>query len=82
MGRFGNFFLTNGEPVYSKTIGGGAGAVVRYYFTNVSNTRTFNLSFTNAKMKLIGGDGGDFERNENQNEFHGRRHQGHAYRTE
>ncbi len=62
MGRFGNLFLTNGEPVYSKTVA--RGAVVRYYFTNVSNTRTFNVSFTGGKMKLVGGDGGAFERGE------------------
>lgn len=43
MGRFGNQLLVNGEPEYSITARGGD--VVRYYFTNVSNTRTFNLSF-------------------------------------
>lgn len=43
MGRFGNQLLINGEPAHTSTARGGD--VVRYYFTNVSNTRTFNLSF-------------------------------------
>ena len=43
MGRFGNLFLVNGEPDYELEVT--AGEVVRLYLTNVSNTRTFNLSF-------------------------------------
>ena len=43
MGRFGNVFLTNGEPDYGLELR--AGEVVRFFFTNASNTRTFNLSF-------------------------------------
>src|SRR5581483_5748541 len=44
MGRFGNVFLINGEPRY--TISVSRGEVVRFYLTNVSNTRPFNLSFS------------------------------------
>ncbi len=43
MGRFGNDFLVNGEPLYELDIE--RGEVVRFYFTNASNTRTFNVSF-------------------------------------
>ena len=46
MGRFGNLFLVNGEPDYELEVS--AGEVVRLYMTNVSNTRTFNLSFEGA----------------------------------
>jgi FtsP/CotA-like multicopper oxidase with cupredoxin domain len=59
-GRFGNLFLVNGEPDY--TSGVGQGEVVRYYLTNVSNTRTFNLSFSGARMKVVGSDVGNFEK--------------------
>ncbi len=43
MGRFGSEFLVNGEPLYELDVD--RGEVVRFYFTNVSNTRTFNVSF-------------------------------------
>ncbi len=43
MGRFGNLMLVNGEPEYELSVV--AGEVVRLYLTNVSNTRTFNVSF-------------------------------------
>jgi suppressor of ftsI len=62
MGRFGNVFLVNGEPDYRLSVR--QGEVVRFYFTNVSNVRTYNLSFDGARMKLIGSDGGRFEREE------------------
>jgi len=60
MGRFGNVPLINGEDLYRRTVR--RGWVVRYYLTNVSNTRTFNLSFDGAPMKLVGADIGRFER--------------------
>jgi FtsP/CotA-like multicopper oxidase with cupredoxin domain len=62
MGRFGNVLLVNGEPRYSLSVR--KGEVVRFYLTNVSNTRTFNLSFPGARMKIIAGDVGNFEREE------------------
>ena len=43
MGRFGNIFLVNGEPSYELDVK--RGEVVRFFFTNASNTRTFNVSF-------------------------------------
>ena len=60
MGRFGNLLLVNGEPRYSLSVK--KGEVVRFYLTNVSNTRTFNLSFPGARVKVIAGDVGNFER--------------------
>ncbi|HEY7611633.1 MAG TPA: multicopper oxidase domain-containing protein, partial [Gemmatimonadales bacterium] len=46
MGRFGNVLLVNGEPSYALAVR--RGEVVRFYLTNTSNTRVFNLSFPGA----------------------------------
>jgi len=56
MGRFGNLFLVNGSAEY--TLGVGQGAVVRFFLTNASNTRVFNVSIPGASIKLVGGDVG------------------------
>jgi len=60
MGRFGNVMLVNGEPRYALSVE--RGEVVRFFLTNVSNTRTFNLSFPGARMKVVAGDVGNYER--------------------
>ena len=68
MGRFGNVLLTNGEPEYGLETE--AGDVVRFHLTNVSNTRTFNLSFradgdpdgAPLPVKVVASDVGRFER--------------------
>ena len=60
MGRFGNLLLVNGEPEYRLTVA--RGEVVRFFLTNVSNTRTFNVSFGDAAIKLVASDVGKFER--------------------
>lgn len=60
MGRFGNTMLVNGETNYS--LQAKAGEVVRFYITNSANTRTFNVSIPGVKMKLVGADGGKYER--------------------
>ncbi|HEX3158377.1 MAG TPA: multicopper oxidase domain-containing protein [Gemmatimonadaceae bacterium] len=63
MGRFGNLFLVNGEPGWTATAR--RGEVVRFFLTNVSNTRTLNLSFgRGARIKVVGGDVGNYEREE------------------
>jgi len=62
MGRFGNVMLVNGEPRYALTVS--RGEVVRFFLTNVSNTRTFNLSFPGARMKVVASDVGNYEREE------------------
>lgn len=62
MGRFGNVLLTNGETRYELVVE--QGEVVRFYFTNVANVRPFNLSIPGVEMKLVGGDMGQYEREE------------------
>jgi FtsP/CotA-like multicopper oxidase with cupredoxin domain len=60
MGRFGNVMLVNGETRFS----GEAlvGEVVRLYLVNTANTRIFNFALRGARMKLVGGDSGRYER--------------------
>jgi len=60
MGRFGNTMLVNGETNYA--LQAKAGEVIRFYITNSANTRVFNLSIPGAKVKLVGADGGKYER--------------------
>jgi FtsP/CotA-like multicopper oxidase with cupredoxin domain len=60
MGRFGNVLLIGGEPDLSLTAK--AGEVVRLYLTNTANTRVFNVRLPGARMKLVGGDSGRYER--------------------
>ena len=60
MGRFGNVMLVNGEERYHATVD--RGEVVRFFITNVSNTRTYNLSFAGHAMKLVATDLSRFQR--------------------
>src|SRR5690349_19278784 len=60
MGRFGNVMLVNGAPGWSAHAH--QGDVIRFYVTNASNTRTWNLSFGGARTKVVGTDLGLFER--------------------
>jgi FtsP/CotA-like multicopper oxidase with cupredoxin domain len=62
MGRFGNTLLVNGQPELS--LQARRGEVVRFYMTNTANTRVFNVAFGGARMKLVGGDSGRYEREE------------------
>jgi FtsP/CotA-like multicopper oxidase with cupredoxin domain len=62
MGRFGNVLLMNGEPELSLTAR--RGEVVRFYLTDSANTRVFNVGVPGARMKLVGGDSGHYEREE------------------
>ncbi len=62
MGRLGNVLLTNGEQRYRLTVH--RGAVVRFAFTNSSSSRTYNLSFGGAPIKLLAGDQSRFEHEE------------------
>jgi FtsP/CotA-like multicopper oxidase with cupredoxin domain len=59
MGRFGNVFLTSGEP--DLRLSANAGEVVRLWLTNTANTRVFNVTLPGARMKLVGGDSGRVE---------------------
>ncbi len=62
MGRFGNVFLVNGEPRYQLDVK--RGEIVRFFLTNVSSARVYNVSFGGARMKVVGTDVGKFEREE------------------
>jgi len=60
MGRFGNVMLINGATPYSGEAA--VGEVVRLYLVNTANTRIFNIAVRGARMKLVGGDSGRYER--------------------
>ena len=60
MGRFGNVMMVNGQTHYRLTAR--KGEVVRFYLTDVANTRTFNLMFGGARMKVVASDVSRFER--------------------
>lgn len=60
MGRFGNVMLVNGETNYLLLVK--KGEVVRLYVTNAANTRPFNFVIDGARIKLVGADGGAYEK--------------------
>ena len=60
MGRFGNVMLVNGVPDYQ--IDAKKGDVVRYYLTNVANSRTFNVTFGSGRAKIVASDVSRYER--------------------
>jgi FtsP/CotA-like multicopper oxidase with cupredoxin domain len=60
MGRFGNVMLINGETAFSGEAA--VGEVVRLYLVNTANTRIFDFALPGARMKLVGGDSGRYER--------------------
>jgi FtsP/CotA-like multicopper oxidase with cupredoxin domain len=60
MGRVGNVLLVNGEPDYRLSVH--QGTVVRFFLINASSSRTYNLSFGGAPIKVVAGDIGRFER--------------------
>jgi FtsP/CotA-like multicopper oxidase with cupredoxin domain len=62
MGRLGNVLLVNGEPNWRMSAA--KGEVVRFYLTNTSNSRTWNLSIPGVRMKVVATDVGKFEREE------------------
>jgi FtsP/CotA-like multicopper oxidase with cupredoxin domain len=62
MGRFGNVLLVGGETDLS--LSAQLGEVVRFYLTNTANTRVFKVALPGARMKLVGGDSGRYEREE------------------
>ncbi|MBP2649003.1 MAG: Multicopper oxidase type 3, partial [Gemmatimonadetes bacterium] len=59
MGRFGNVMLVNGETAWNASAR--ANEPLRLHLTNVSNTRTFNLSFgSGARITVVSSDLGEF----------------------
>jgi suppressor of ftsI len=62
MGRVGNMIRVNAEPTYALDVP--QGAVVRFYLTNVASSRTFNVSFGDAPIKVVASDESRFEHEE------------------
>ena len=62
MGRFGNVMLVNGQTSYSLSVN--RGDVVRFFLTNVANSRTFNVVFDGAPIKIVASDVSKFERDQ------------------
>jgi FtsP/CotA-like multicopper oxidase with cupredoxin domain len=62
MGRVGSLVLVNGGA--RDTLHAHTGDVVRFYLTNVASSRTFNVSFGDAPMKVLASDVSRFEREE------------------
>ena len=60
MGRFGNVMLVNGATDYALEVR--RGDVVRFFLTNVANSRTFNVTFGGRPVKVIASDVSKFER--------------------
>jgi FtsP/CotA-like multicopper oxidase with cupredoxin domain len=60
MGRFGNVLLIGGETQQQLEIR--RGEVVRFGLTNTANTRVFKVALPGLRMKLVGSDGGRYER--------------------
>ncbi len=59
MGRFGNVMLVNGVTDYELSVE--RGSVVRFYLTNVANSRTFNVVFGGAPIKVVASDVSKYE---------------------
>lgn len=62
MGRVGNVALVNGEPDYALHLS--RGEVVRFYFTNVASSRTWNVSIPGVPLKVVASDQSRFEHEE------------------
>jgi FtsP/CotA-like multicopper oxidase with cupredoxin domain len=60
MGRFGNVMLVNGRSDYRLSVQ--RGELVRFYLANAANSRTFNVTFGGAPIKVVAGDVSKFER--------------------
>jgi suppressor of ftsI len=60
MGRFGNAFLVNGDTAFTLKVK--EGEVIRFYATNASSARVFNLEMSPLKsLDVIGADNGRYE---------------------
>ena len=62
MGRLGNVMLVNGETNYA--LSANKNETIRFYITNSANARPFNFTIEGAKMKLVGADGGAYEKDQ------------------
>lgn len=60
MGHYGNVMLVNGSDRY--VLSAKKGEVVRLYLVNAANVRPFRVAIPGARLKLVGGDNGAYER--------------------
>lgn len=60
MGHYGNVFLVNGSEDYS--LSAKTGEVMRLDVINAANARPYNFAITGARLKLVGGDNGGYEK--------------------
>lgn len=60
MGHYGNVLLVNGQENYS--IAAKTGEVMQLDVINAANARPFNFAIAGAKLKLVGGDNGAYEK--------------------
>lgn len=60
MGHYGNHIFING--IENFTMDAKAGDVLRLYLINSANARPFNFAIPKAKLKLLGGDSGAYEK--------------------
>lgn len=60
MGHYGNVMLTNGQENY--TLNAKTGEVMQLDVINAANARPFNFAIAGAKLKLVGGDNGAYEK--------------------
>ena len=60
MGRLGNVMMVNGQTDYR--LRAQRGEVIRFYLTNVANSRTFNVTFGGSPLKIVASDVGRYER--------------------
>ena len=60
MGRLGNVMMVNGETDHRLSVQ--RGEVVRFFLTNVANSRTFNVTFGGNPLKIVASDVGRYER--------------------
>lgn len=68
MGRFGDRLLINDREDFELEVQ--QGEITRLFITNVANTRTFDLHFPGALIKLVGGDNGRIEHEIETTEIH------------
>ena len=60
MGRYGNQFFINGEQDYELTVK--KNETVRFSLINAANARPFNIELSDLNLKLVGSDGGAYEK--------------------
>ncbi len=60
MGRFGNILLINNQENFQMSAK--TGENLRFFITNVANTRTFDFSIKGQNLKIVGGDIGRVEK--------------------